>query len=1574
MKRHIAPLLVVFGFIIALGWINTGRQPGLKSAAVQKAEPAIPQVMNSPQAPVLSQDSEVLANPFDALIAAGKLERREARMFEAQTWEPELRKSLDLGPSVPLRRVSEVYEVPEFPYHRVRVDRVYRTDRQARVVGVTAKDEEAAPITERSHVPLSTALPGELVWETAMVADHVMVQTEAGVTRERLHRALPARTRIRDQITQSGLYLVEVPAKGERSLERAILALGQLKEVVKFAEPDFLMSGADTTPNDPLYAGAPGPQWHLPKIMAPRAWDVIKEPKTPADAESTVVAVVDTGVDYTHPDLFPNMWTNPNEIAANGQDDDSNGKIDDVSGWDFIGQSSVQTTIIQDNNPMDDSGHGTHVAGIIGAVGNNALGVSGVCWGVKILPLRIIKKVGTGTYGTYSTALGALDYIKTLNRNGRVVAVANHSWGGSGYSLAMLNSINNPVAAPDPLPAGITSTFLKDVNQLTVGGSGTEQAKIKIGMTITGTGIPVGTLVTIVNGSAVTLSNYTTAARTNQALTFKSPVRPKPYGVVHVAAAGNSRFNNDRLPTYPASIPSGFVISVGASDENDNVAIWSGTAGSNFGRLTVDLFAPGSNIWSTKLKLGTDSGYGYESRNGTSMAAPQVAGTLALLRMWQPQLTELQARQIVIDQADAVANLNLKCLSSGRLNIAKCVDKLYQPILTGSGGSSSGGGTASQPLSSTMSTLGKVASYGSGFLYVENGEVWAWGTSQYGSLGDGAAERSAIPLKIPGLSEVMMVSAKSGCMALKADGTVWAWGMNNNGQLGNGTRDGLSHPIPQQVPGLTDVTWISVSSYHCVAVKGDGTVWCWGYNEEGELGNGTTTNSFVPVQVTGLTGIVQADAGDLHSAAVKDDGTVWCWGSRASFGGVASGGKTGALGDGVSLGFSTVPVQAIGISSAVYVCADNAYSICLDHLGRMIHWGTGRSFGGATSTPSVYPGWQDIVFVSVGLNTIMAMDSNGVIRGVGGGFQGLLGNGSFVGSTTPTPVILPEDDPAIAFVSGDQGSVAVTINNVYAWGDNTSAQLGTGVDSVKDFPVRLDTPSVPTTSLGSSYLTTWLIQSDGTVWKTGYDTTGPPKPRQFGQHAEVVAMQDQGLMLKADGSLWSFGSNDYGELGNGTKAAGINAAPAPISGLTDIVSFAYAGANSGNYCLAVNSSGTVMSWGRNTYGQLGDGTTGEKLSPTVVSGLTGVTKVAAKDSASLALKSDGTVWAWGRNISGQLGVGDTTDRLVPTQVAGLSNVVEIALNGTNSFARKSNGTVWSWGRAANANIAGPGVSIAGAVQTTPLQVTGIPLIKAISARENSSVQLLAANGTVWSWGNRLLQGRGAASTQNEKLPAQVIGLSSVRALANSNESVHALKEDGTVWAWGRVWGDGTAWSALPLQVLGLRGSSPTLSTLGTTDSSDSWLLSSFSESALLNDSLVADDADPDGDGIENLLEYALGLDPRVKGISGLPTSRVDLLASEAQSESLNSQVQLFSTPTVDLSSGKRYLAYTVNRSDGIRQDIDYIVEVSDDLETWNSGDPHTVKVLDTAEVLEVYSATSLDDAPRQFMRLRIQRK
>ena len=218
---------------------------------------------------------------------------------------------------------------------------------------------------------------------------------------------------------------------------------------------------------------------------------------------------MDTGVDYTHPDLAGAIWTNPGETGGgketNGLDDDSNGKVDDWRGWDFIGQNTTATVLQPDNDPMDDVGHGTHVAGIVGAIGNNTIGGTGVCWNVKILPLRIIKRQGSGTYGTYSAAVAvaAMDYILTINSRRRKneqgqfypedpnITVANHSWGGNGYSLSMLNVVNgNPQTSPIPLPTGITGTAKKDANEITLTAPPSELAKIKVGMNVLNTGIP----------------------------------------------------------------------------------------------------------------------------------------------------------------------------------------------------------------------------------------------------------------------------------------------------------------------------------------------------------------------------------------------------------------------------------------------------------------------------------------------------------------------------------------------------------------------------------------------------------------------------------------------------------------------------------------------------------------------------------------------------------------------------------------------------------------------------------------------------------------------------------------------------------------------------------------------------------------------------------------------------------------------------------------------------------------------------------------------------------------------------
>ena len=180
------------------------------------------------------------------------------------------------------------------------------------------------------------------------------------------------------------------------------------------AEPDYVIQ-VQRTPNDTQYSSLYG----MAQIGAPTAWD------TSVGSGNFVVAVIDSGVDYNHPDLAANMWHNPNETPGDGIDNDGNGIVDDYYGANFVGTNS--------GNPMDDNGHGTHVAGTIGAIGNNGLGVVGVNWNVKIMALKFLSASGSGST---SDAVEALNYAVAHG-----VKVSNNSWGGGGYSATLFNAI-----------------------------------------------------------------------------------------------------------------------------------------------------------------------------------------------------------------------------------------------------------------------------------------------------------------------------------------------------------------------------------------------------------------------------------------------------------------------------------------------------------------------------------------------------------------------------------------------------------------------------------------------------------------------------------------------------------------------------------------------------------------------------------------------------------------------------------------------------------------------------------------------------------------------------------------------------------------------------------------------------------------------------------------------------------------------------------------------------------------------------------------------------------------------------
>lgn len=217
-----------------------------------------------------------------------------------------------------------------------------------------------------------------------------------------------------------GLFVMNLAS--DVSVAQAVAAY-QADPRVQYAQPDYTLQ-IDNTPNDPSYPQ----QWALNNvgqsggatdadINAPEAWDLYTGTK------KVIVAVIDTGVNYNHPDLMPNMWVNTREIPGNNKDDDGDGYVDDYYGWDFYDGT---------NDPMDTNGHGTHVAGTIGAIGNNAFGVTGVAWNVTIMPLKFIGPNG----GSTSDAIDAIKFACTHG-----ATISNNSWGGGGFDQALYDTI-----------------------------------------------------------------------------------------------------------------------------------------------------------------------------------------------------------------------------------------------------------------------------------------------------------------------------------------------------------------------------------------------------------------------------------------------------------------------------------------------------------------------------------------------------------------------------------------------------------------------------------------------------------------------------------------------------------------------------------------------------------------------------------------------------------------------------------------------------------------------------------------------------------------------------------------------------------------------------------------------------------------------------------------------------------------------------------------------------------------------------------------------------------------------------
>ena len=678
----------------------------------------------------------------------------------------------------------------------------------------------------------------------------------------------------------------------------------------------------------------------------------------------------------------------------------------------------------------------------------------------------------------------------------------------------------------------------------------------------------------------------------------------------------------------------------------------------------------------------------------------------------------------------------------------------------------------------------KIAAGWNTFALKNDGTLVGVGSDAQGQLGQGRSKIFTTPVQTVGLNQIRSIAAGSNhSVALGQDGTVWTWGFNTFGQLGDGTTTASTQPA--SVPALSGVVWIAAGFLHTLALKQDGTVWAWGSNLNGQAA-GILPIATTPVQVSGLSGVLMVAApsdGD-HNLALKSDGTVWAWGSNSK----------GQLGDGTTQDRSA-PVPVAGLTNVYFVAAGAEHSLAVTADGTVWTWGSNADgqLGDGTTTNRSVPvrvqglGGVSSVIAAGGTDHSLLLTSTGDVWAWGANYAGQLGDGT--NTERRAPVKVNTLGGVIAFSAGGAHSLAVTSDGrVWAWGTNIWGQLGDGSTTLsRNAPVQIS-GLTNVADVAASLLHTLAVRQDGTVWAWGSNEYGqlgiggteiidhsvPVAVPGLNGVIDVSASPSHTVALKQDGSVWAWGSNLAGQLGDGTNTD--RSSPVAVGGLTGI---AAVGAG-GFHTVALKQDGTVWAWGFNASGQLGDGTDINRSTPVQVSGLSGVVAVAAGYDYSIALKQDGTVWTWGANTFGQLGDGTASNRRMPVRVSVLSGVVAIAAGYAHALAVKQNGTVWAWGYNFFGQL-GDGSEVDRAV---PVPVTGLSGVLGASAGLTHSLAL-KQDGAVWAWGSNVFGELGDGTSVSRNTPVPVPGLSGVTAVAASSiaHSV-AVKQEGTVWTWG----------------------------------------------------------------------------------------------------------------------------------------------------------------------------------------------
>ncbi len=712
-----------------------------------------------------------------------------------------------------------------------------------------------------------------------------------------------------------------------------------------------------------------------------------------------------------------------------------------------------------------------------------------------------------------------------------------------------------------------------------------------------------------------------------------------------------------------------------------------------------------------------------------------------------------------------------------------------------------------------------------------------WGTNSDGQIGDNTQINRSSPVQTiaGGFNWRQLANGPAYTAAIKTDGTLWVWGNGTSGKLGTGTTTDRSSPV-QTIAGGTNWKQVACGLNHTAAIKTDGTLWVWGDNFYGQLGDGTSFGKSSPVQtLTGGTDWKQVSCGRYHTAAVKTDGTLWTWGNNSFY---------GQLGDNTQINRSS-PVQTIaGGTDWKQVACGQDHTSAIKTDGTLWGWGydlngqLGDNANTLRSSPvQTIAGGTDWKQVACGQDHTAAIKTDGTLWTWGRGIYGKLGNNSITNRSSPVQTSLAGTDWKYVNASFSYTVAIKTDSSLWVWGLNDVGQLGDGTIVDKSSPVQqgsltnwivagdYDDANPYTTSLGltsqpnsnspgndfdSLYIRKDMF-TEGALWNWGYNAnsqlgissispmSSPVQTTATGTTWKTLSYLGTGvehqLSIRADGTLWAWGYNWQGQLGDTTVI--LRSSPVQIIvGSTNWKQVSVGGYHS----TAIRTDNTLWTWGWDAYGQLGNGATADISSPIQIGSMTNWKQVSAGYHGSAAVKTDGTLWTWGSNDNGQLGDNSLVPKSSPVQtIAGGTDWKLVSAGYIHTAAIKNNGQLWVWGAGSFGQL---GNNFGGHF-SSPIQLGSFTNWKQVACGSFHTVAL-KTDGTLWTWGQNTDGQLGINTTTNRSSPVQVSG-NNWRQISTGGHYIAAVKTDGSLWTWGRnssgQLGDGTSASkSSPIQV------------------------------------------------------------------------------------------------------------------------------------------------------------------------------